>query len=127
MLHEPTVGALEWWLDYGRDAAFTTKGRVETYFFMFANARRVDYLQSLTQPKQIRKAVREWKRKVNATESELWRAVYWCKFGAEDMPEAAENDDSTLNDEQVKDALWESVVAAAGALGVPPEQLKTET
>lgn len=118
---------MEWWLDYGRDAAFTTKGRVETYFFMFANARRVDYLQSLTQPKQIRKAVREWKRKVNATESELWRTVYWCKFGAEDMPEAAENDDSTLNDEQVKDALWESVAAAAGALGVPPEQLKTET
>ncbi len=113
VMHEPTIGALEWWLDFGRDAAFTGKGRMETYFFMFAHARRVDYLQTLTRPRQIRAAVRAWKRGVNATENELWRALYWCKFG-EGEPPTYDGEEPT--NEETKNALWESVLVAAGAL-----------
>lgn len=122
-LHEPTVGALEWWLDFGRDAALTAAGRTETYFFMFANARRVDWLRTLDEPKKVRAAVREWKKGVNATEAELWRAVWWCKWGDGEPPE----DGAELGDEEVKNALWDTVLAAAGALQKAPEELRHET
>lgn len=112
VLHEPTIGALEWWMDYGRDAAFTTKGRMETYFFMFANARRVDWLQTLTNAKDIRKAVRKWKQHVDATEEELWRATFWCRFGTNDPPDM----DGSEDDGDLRDSLWDIVMSAAAAL-----------
>ena len=68
VLHEPTIGAIEWWNDFGHDAAWTNDGRLETYFFMLAHARSLDYLMSLQRPKDIRNAVRKWKKRVDATQ-----------------------------------------------------------
>lgn len=84
VLHEPTIGAIEWWSDFGRDAAFTTDGRLQTYFFMLANARNLDYLNMLKRPKDVRNAVRMWRKSVDATFAELWRAMMWAKYGDED-------------------------------------------
>lgn len=85
VLHEPTIGALEWWHDFGRDSAWTNDGRLETYFFMLANARNLDYLETLQRPKDIRNAVKQWKKRIDATHQELWRAMMWVKYGADEV------------------------------------------
>lgn len=54
-----------------------------TYFFMMAHSRHVAYLQTLQSPIEIRKAVKEWKARVDATVEELWRACLYVKNGDE--------------------------------------------
>lgn len=128
VLHEPTIGSEIWWMDYGRDAAYTDKGRVLTYFFMLANANDVVFLNSLTKQKQIMDAVVEWQRSCTATESELWRALMWVKCGAEDIQvEENEKISDALADEQTRDMLWSILIATSGACGISPEQLETRT
>lgn len=100
VLHEPTIGALEWWNDYGRDAAWTSGGRLMTYFFMLAHARRLDCLNGLQRPKDIRAAVKKWSKRVDATQDELWRAMMWAKFGSE---EARVYLDKAINDSMKND------------------------
>lgn len=126
ILHEPTIGALEWWQDFGKDAAWTTDGRLMTHFFMLAHARRLDYLNTLQRPKDIRAAVKKWQKMIDATQAELWRAAMWVKFGAEDARMELDRKiaDSMANEETM-DALWYNLIAAAGALGVAPADLKT--
>lgn len=81
VFHEPTLGALEWWYAFGSSAPRSTKWRVYTYFFMLANAKNLDYLDTLETPKAINKAVAKWLKGVSATEAELWRALWYVKFG----------------------------------------------
>lgn len=128
VLHEPTVGALEWWNDYGQDADMIPDARMMTYFFMLAHARSLDYLATLQTPKDIRNAVKKWKKHIAATDKELWRAMMWVKYGANEVK--AEYDarvKSTIDSEEAMDALWYTIIAAAGALGVSPDDLKTCT
>lgn len=104
------------------------EARITTYFFMLAHARSLDYLAALQSPKDIRNAVKEWKKRVGATERELWRAMMWAKYGANEV--RAEYDEAiktTIDSEETMDALWYTVIAAAGALGVSPDDLKTCT
>lgn len=126
VLHEPTIGALEWWTQYGKDAAFTDSGRLITYFFMMANSRRVDYLASLERSSDIRKAVKAWKKRVDATQEELWRACLYVKHGTE----SAGGDPvvhTSLDEDERMDVLWRDLIQAAGALHINPEDLKTQT
>lgn len=127
-LHEPTIGAIEWWHNYGRDAAWSTQGKMNTHFFMLANAKNLELLNSLTRPSEIRKAVKKWMKTVDATDGELWRALLWVKAGQniEDIPDDVKIGDSVADDE-IMDKLWMTVIAAAGALGVVPNDLKTCT
>lgn len=128
VLHEPTIGAIEWWHNFGRDAAWTNDGRLETYFFMLANARNLDYLETLQCPKDVRNAVKLWKEHVDATHQELWRAMMWVKYGADDVwKEMQDTIHDEMNDEAAMDMLWSNVIVAAGALGVMPNDLKTHT
>ncbi len=126
VLHEPTVGALEWWLQFGKDSAITNDARLLTYFFMLANSRHVAYLQTLQNPADIRKAVKEWKKRVDATVEELWRACLYVKHGEDSAGGKPEIHSSLDNDEQL-DLLWRDLIAAAGALHVSPDDLKTCT
>lgn len=126
ILHEPTVGALEWWLQFGKDSAITNDARLMTYFFMLANARHVAYLSTLQHPADIRKAVKEWRARVDATVEELWRACLYVKHGEESAAGKPEVH-SSLDDSEQLDLLWRDLIAAAGALHVKPDDLKTCT
>lgn len=126
VLHEPTIGAIEWWEQFGKDAAWTNDGKLMTYFFMMAHARKVDYLSTLDSPSAIRKAVKEWKRRVDATQEELWRACLYVKHGAE----SAGGDPvvhTSLSEDETLDVLWNDLIQAAGALHIHPDELKTLT
>lgn len=129
VLHEPTVGAMQWWNDYGKDAAWTSDGRLMTHYFCLANARRLDVLNSLVEHSRIRKAVKEWRKGLQCTEDELWRGLCWVKYGDGSFEENPDKDKihSSIDDEQQMDALWMTVIVSAGALSMSPDDLKTMT
>ena len=128
ILHEPTIGGLEWWNNYGSDSSWTNTGRIYTYFFMLANCRRLEYLNKFQIPKEIRKEVRKWRKTIQATESELWRALMWVKYGNENTDiENKKRVQSSLDSEESMNNLWGNVIVAAGALGISPNDLKTVT
>lgn len=52
---------------------------MNTQFFMLANARNLDYLNTLENDSDIRNAVKKWMKGVQATEGELWRALLYVK------------------------------------------------
>ena len=126
VLHEPTVGALEWWIQFGQDSSNTNDGRLMTYFFMMANARHVGYLEKLQRPIDIRKAVKSWKSRIDATVEELWRACLYVKHSDESAAGKPEIR-TTLDDQEQLDLLWKELISAAGALHLNPEDLKTCT
>lgn len=128
VLHEPTVGAELWWNDYGKDLFVTDKRRMLAYVFMCAHARDVKFLNSVQDPSEARKTILKWAKSVDATESEIWRAVLWIKCGSEEI--AAEIDESvktSLADEERRNALWLSIIAASSATGISPSDLETKT
>ena len=53
VLHEPTIGAIQWWNDFGQDASLSNQWRMFTYLFMLANAKNLEILDGLQTPKQI--------------------------------------------------------------------------
>ena len=83
-LHEPTVGALCWWYEFGSNASQDADDKLMIYFFMLANARDLDALNALKTPRDILRAVANWMRKCSATNEELWAGLLWVKFGNED-------------------------------------------
>lgn len=123
ILHEPTVGALEWWWSFGRDAAWTTKGKLNTYYFMLANARNVELLAPLQKPSDINKAVKLWMKSVNATDGELFRALLYVKHSTEYVDE----DNDKKIDEEGLDSIWNLLLICAGQMGVKLDDLKTCT
>lgn len=123
ILHEPTVGALEWWWSFGRDAAWTTKGKLNTYYFMLANARNVELLAPLQKPSDINKAVKLWMKSVNATDGELFRALLYVKHNTEYVDE----DNDKKIDEEGLDSIWNLLLICAGQMGVKLDDLKTCT
>ena len=124
-LHEPTIGALIWWNQYGIDATTNVKQKMMTYFFMLANSRNLDELSKLETPHDINKAVKKWSKTIEATEDELWRALWYVKYGYEE-PDMEKQKEETDEDELL-DSLWALVASASGMLDLPPDQLKTLT
>lgn len=120
ILHEPTVGGVEWWELYGKDSFILNSSRLYGYFFMLAHCRDIQYLDSLKTSKDISKAVKRWKRTIDATEDELWRAMLYCKFGT-DIPEASD----AKNDDSIVDIMWRKLIMVAGATNLKPDDLKT--
>ena len=125
VLHEPTLGALDWWWSYGHDAAWTSKGQLRTHFFMLAHARDVDLLNSLQKPSAINRAVRAWLKGVAATDEEMLRAMMFVKHGLNwILPEKkVEPPDA----EKRLDHLYILLTVVAGQSGIKPEELKTQT
>lgn len=135
VLHEPTIGAIVWWHNFGRDASWTTRGKLDTYYWTLANATDPEAFDGLEDAAEIRRRVRQWKRKVFATEGELWRALLWVKSGETvnvegekvEGPQATKHETSSIEDDELIDNLWSSVIAAAGALSLRPQDLRTVT
>ena len=124
VLHEPTVGALEWWWGFGKDAAWTNEGKLRTYFFMLAHSRDVDFLQMLERPKDINKAVKIWMKSVGATDGELFRALLYVKNGTSECQECSDDD---KDPERNLDALNKMLLTCSGQTGIKVEDLKTCT
>jgi len=127
VLHEPTIGALRWWFDFGKDSAQSDRGQMNTQFFMLANARNLEYLNTLENDVDIRKAVKKWMKGVQATEGELWRALLYVKDAYSTFNDADEQRANTEEDDEILDRLWMNVIACAGALSVTPKDLMTVT
>lgn len=128
VLFEPTIGAILWWEEYGSNSTINNKGKILTYFFMLAHSRRIDVLEQLTKPKDIRKAVKEWAKNCGATEKELWRACMYVKFGTKEVEEEYKAYvDSTIEQEERMNHLWNMLIAVSGATNINPEDLKTKT
>lgn len=124
VFHEPTVGALEWWWEYGHDAAWTSRGQLHTHFFMLAHARDIELLSTLKKPCDINKAVKVWLKGVGATDDEMLRAMMYVKHGLNwVLPEKSEQPDS----DKVLDHLHQLLMMAGGQLGIAPDDLKTQT
>ena len=124
VLHEPTIGALEWWWQFGHDAAWTSNGKLNTYYFMLAHARDLDTLLPLQKPGDINKAVRIWLRGVGATSGELFRALLYVKNGYGDFDAGGgKNYDSS----EALDQMWKVLLMCAGTMGVSVDDLKTHT
>lgn len=125
VLHEPTIGALEWWWTYGHDAAWTSKGQLRTHFFMLAHARDIALLNSLQTSSAINKAVRAWLRGVGATDDEMLRAMMFVKHG---LNWVLPDDKAQPPDADKRlDHLFTLLTVAAGQTGIKPEDLKTQT
>ena len=123
VLHEPTVGALEWWWSYGKDAAWTTKGKLNTYYFMLAHARDINLLAPLQRPADINKAVQIWLKSVSATDAELFRALLYVKHGTQE----ANDENKNIDDNEYLDSIWNLIIICSGQMGVKPDDLKTCT
>lgn len=129
VFYEPTVAALMWWHDFGCDAAWTNYGKIMTQFFMLAYSREPDFLERLTSAGEIRRAVRKWKSTVHATDAELWRALMWVKSGANFVEDVDQKKDAgdPVSEEERFDELARTLISAAGAVGVSPDDLRTRT
>lgn len=129
VLHEPTIGALEWWHNFGRDAAWTSRGKIDVYYWMLANATNPTAFYQLEKPSAIRRTVRKWKKGVFATDGELWRALIWVKSGenANDDSNARQPFQSTVDEDHEINQLYSALIAAAGALSMRPDDLKSVT
>ena len=125
VFHEPTVGALEWWWEYGLDAAWTMKGQLHTHFFMLAHARDVELLQSLTTPKSINKAVKIWLKGVAATDDEMLRAMLYVKHGLNWIVPTEKVEET--NQDEVLEHLHTLMILASGSLGISTKDLQTRT
>jgi len=128
ILHEPTIGFIEWWNKYGANSTNSEDLRIMTYFFGLANALKLEYLFELKKPDDINKAVKEWMLTINATQAQLWRAMMWVKCGCEEAHiEEQKEIESTIDDEEQMNDLWRVVIQTAGALNKTPDDLKTMT
>lgn len=124
-LYEPTVGALIWWNEIGKDSFSSDKIRLYGYFFMLANSRNVSYLQTLDNQKKTVAEVKKWVSGIDATDAELWRALLYVKRAYDFI-----DDDAVKNateDEDFINSLWYQIIACAGASGIKPEDLMTQT
>ena len=45
VFHEPTIGSIKWWHDFGRDSARSSDTSLLTYFFMLAHATNLEKLK----------------------------------------------------------------------------------
>lgn len=122
VLHEPTVGGVEWWLMYGKDAFVLNSSRLYGYYFMLAHCRDMERLNSLTRPKDITRAVRAWKRTIDATEDELFRAMLYAR-GADIETDVDKT--ATVDDEEALASVWRKVIMVSGSTGIKPEDLRT--
>lgn len=129
VLHEPTIGMIEWWENYGRDADLDEEQRILTYFFAMSKARNLDVLDELHSTKEILKAVKKWKKSVQATQKELWRALLWCKFGTEqpDEKETIPEVDTSEESEARLNVVWNLICQVSSSCHLTYEQLRTHT
>lgn len=127
VLHEPTIGALEWWWSYGHDAFWLSSWKLRTHYFMLAHSRRLEILSKLQQPADVRRAVKAWSCGVAATDDELFRALMYVKHGWENTVASEGEEAERADPEHELDVLEALIAEAAGKSGIAPSEFRTLT
>jgi hypothetical protein len=127
VLHEPTIGALEWWWTYGFDAFWLSSWKLRTHYFMLAHARRLDILAHLKRQVDVRRAVKTWLRGVGATDDELFRALMYVKHGVENAAATEGEKPEPADPDHELDVLDALLAETAGKSGIAPSEIRTLT
>lgn len=120
VLHEPTIGGMMWWFEVGRDASDDPKFQMMTHFYMLANCRRLDVLNSLQSKKEIVGAVKKWMKTIDATEGELWRAMLYVKKYDQFIDDLKANTTKEKYEEDELDRLWSKLIKVSSITGIKP-------
>ena len=83
VLHEPTVGSIQWWENFGKNASYSDEMKMMVYYWTLTYATEVDYLNKFKSHREIFKEVKNWSKKLTCTEEQLWKGLLWVKFGGD--------------------------------------------
>lgn len=125
VLHEPTIGGMLWWFEVGRDASDDPKFQMMTHFYMLANCRRLDVLNSVQTKKEVVDSVKKWMKTIDATEAELWRAMLYVKR-YDELAEDIKPDSHKWEDDEL-DRLWAKLIRVSSITGITPKDLMCNT
>ena len=127
VLHEPTMGALQWWENFGKNSSYSAEMKMLVYYWTLAFANEVEYLNKFTSHREIWKEVKKWGKKLTCTEEQLWKGLLWVKFGGDhDNPNDKKVRD-ILEDDQTLNYIWSMVLKVSSSTGVKVEDLMSRT
>lgn len=126
VFYEPTVGAREWFR-FAR--AFVADEDTEDMLFAFAcaNGRRRGYLDALRDKADIERALGQFLFSLNATASEVTRAVNYVTLGLDRVEPAEAKKTDPTKDRGNYDALEDLIQQAAASTGLTMDDILTQT
>lgn len=127
VLHEPTIGAIQWWEEYGKNASYTSELKMMVYYWTLAFANEVEYINQFKTHREIQREVKKWMKKLNCTEEQLWKGLLWVKFGGDHDNPNDEKVKEILDDEQTMNYIWSMVLKVSSSTGTKVEDLMTRT
>ena len=127
VLHEPTVGSIQWWENFGKNASYCDEMKMMVYYWTLTYATEVDYLNKFKSHREIFKEVKNWSKKLTCTEEQLWKGLLWVKFGGDNENPNDQKVKEILDDEQTMNYIWSIVLKVSSSTGIKVEELMTRT
>ena len=127
VLHEPTVGSIQWWENFGKNASYSDEMKMMVYYWTLTYATEVDYLNKFKSHREIFKEVKNWSKKLTCTEEQLWKGLLWVKFGGDNDNPNDQKVKEILDDEQTMNYIWSIVLKVSSSTGIKVEELMTRT
>lgn len=127
VLHEPTVGSIQWWENFGKNASYSDEMKMMVYYWTLTYATEVDYLNKFKSHREIFKEVKNWSKKLTCTEEQLWKGLLWVKFGGDNENPNDQKIKEILDDEQTMNYIWSIVLKVSSSTGIKVEELMTRT
>lgn len=127
VLHEPTVGSIQWWENFGKNASYSDEMKMMVYYWTLTYATEVDYLNKFKSHREIFKEVKNWSKKLTCTEEQLWKGLLWVKFGGDNDNPNDQKIKEILDDEQTMNYIWSIVLKVSSSTGIKVEELMTRT
>ena len=127
VLHEPTVGSIQWWENFGKNASYSDEMKMMVYYWTLTYATEVDYLNKFKSHREIFKEIKNWSKKLTCTEEQLWKGLLWVKFGGDNENPNDQKIKEILDDEQTMNYIWSIVLKVSSSTGIKVEELMTRT
>ena len=127
VLHEPTIGSIQWWENFGKNASYCDEMKMMVYYWTLTYATEVDYLNKFKSHREIFKEVKKWSKKLTCTEEQLWKGLLWVKFGGDNDNPNDQKVKEILDDEQTMNYIWSIVLKVSSSTGIKVEELMTRT
>ena len=127
VLHEPTIGSIQWWENFGKNASYGDEMKMMVYYWTLTYATEVDYLNKFKSHREIFKEVKKWSKKLTCTEEQLWKGLLWVKFGGDNDNPNDQKVKEILDDEQTMNYIWSIVLKVSSSTGIKVEELMTRT
>lgn len=127
VLHEPTVGSIQWWENFGKNSSYGDEMKMMVYYWTLTYATEVDYLNKFKSHREIFKEVKKWSKKLTCTEEQLWKGLLWVKFGGDNDNPNDQKVKEILDDEQTMNYIWSMVLKVSSSTGTKVEDLLTRT